>query len=150
MVGTKFCRKVVLLEQVWTLMINAFEQGSLCYTKLSKSILSLIVVHLSVPNRHYCHRKYLFKPWATLHALWPWFAFLRFYVIDHLSVRDLLEPTDENVFKNSALCCHLFQHYVVIIFALNNFGGLCCLLMCVSSWMWKMPFVWVYLKQNGA
>lgn len=50
MVGTKLCRKAVLQEQVWTLLINAFEQGSLCYAKLSKSVLSLIVVHLSVPN----------------------------------------------------------------------------------------------------
>lgn len=50
-------------------------------------------------------------------------------MIVHLSVRDLLEPPDENVFTN--------EHYVVIsdrlVFALNNFGGLCCLLMCVSS-----------------
>lgn len=77
---------MALQEQVWTLLINAFEQGSLCYPKLSKSTLSLTVVHLSVPYtlQHHCHRK-IFKPGATLHAL-EFTLFDCFEVLcDHLS-----------------------------------------------------------------
>lgn len=46
-------------------------------------------------------------------------------MIDHLSIKDILNPTDENVFTD--------EHYVVIfdrlVFALNNSEGLCCLLL---------------------
>lgn len=64
-----------------------------------------------------------------MHLILPWLALLRFYVIDHLSVKDILNPTDENVFTD--------EHYVVlfdhVVFALNNSEGLCCLLLlCVS------------------
>lgn len=64
-----------------------------------------------------------------MHLSSPWLALLRFYMIDHLSVKDILNPTDENVFTD--------EHYVVIfdnlVFVLNNSEGLCCLLLlCVS------------------
>lgn len=64
-----------------------------------------------------------------MHLSLPWLALLRFYVIDHLSIKDILNPTDENVFTD--------EHYVVIfshlVFALNNSERLCCLLLlCVS------------------
>lgn len=60
-----------------------------------------------------------------MHLSLPWLALLRFYVIDHLSVKDILNPTDENVFTD--------EHYVVIFDHFNNSGGLCCLLLlCVS------------------
>lgn len=61
-----------------------------------------------------------------MHALkFTLLAFLRFYGIDHLSIKDILNPTDENVFTD--------EHSVVIldslVFALNNSEGLCCLLL---------------------
>lgn len=66
-----------------------------------------------------------------MHLSLPWLALLRFYVIDHLSVKDILNPTDENVFTD--------EHYVVIfdhaVFALDNSEGLCCLFIVVCIFL---------------